>query len=306
MNIAASFRCVYVHTRAHLNRVTRPLHSQHGKQLTVEGVKHILAVASGKGGVGKSTTSVNLAVAMSLQGRKVGLLDADIYGPSIPRMMNLTGKKPKVSDDKMLQPITNYNVQCMSMGFLVPENDAVIWRGPMVMGALQQMLTQVEWGDLDVLVIDLPPGTGDAQLTLTQQVAVSGAVIVSTPQDIALLDARRGVAMFEKVNVPILGLVENMSYYVCPNCDHEDHIFGHDGAKHYAKEMSLPFAGAIPLHRSIREKSDGGQPTALVAADTPHGKAYHEIAAGLLHKLDALSTSTDGAATSKGPKITIE
>ncbi|HQU04318.1 MAG TPA: Mrp/NBP35 family ATP-binding protein, partial [Acidocella sp.] len=235
---------------------------------TLPGVKRVIAVASGKGGVGKSTVAVNLAVALAQSGLSVGLLDADIYGPSLPRMLGLN-RKPEVRDGKML-PLHAWGVKCMSIGFLVDENTAMVWRGPMVMGALNQMLSQVEWGALDVLVIDMPPGTGDAQLTLAQKANLFGAVIVSTPQDIALLDARRGVKMFEQVHVPVLGIVENMSYFCCPNCNHRTEIFGHGGAEAEAARMNVPFLGAVPLLLAIRETGDEGAP---VVASDPDGAA---------------------------------
>ena len=216
-------------------------------------VKHIVAVASGKGGVGKSTVAVNLAVALARQGHAVGLLDADIYGPSLPRMLGLS-RKPEVRDGKML-PLPAWGLKAMSIGFLVEEETPMIWRGPMVMGALEQMLGQVEWGTLDVLVVDMPPGTGDAQLTMAQRVALAGAVIVSTPQDIALIDARRGVRMFERVRVPVLGLVENMSVFCCPNCGHRAEIFGHGGARRESERLGAPFLGEVPLLLDIRSSA---------------------------------------------------
>jgi ATP-binding protein involved in chromosome partitioning len=232
------------------------------------GVKSVIAVASGKGGVGKSTVAVNLAVALAQNGLKVGLLDADIYGPSLPRMLGLN-RKPEVRDGKML-PLHAWGLSCMSIGFLVDEETAMVWRGPMVMGALNQLLTQVEWGVLDVLVIDMPPGTGDTQLTLAQKASLFGAVVVSTPQDIALLDARRGVKMFEQVRVPVLGIVENMSYFSCPNCNHRTDIFGHGGAKAEAARIGVPFLGEVPLLLAIRETGDEGAP---ITASNPEGEA---------------------------------
>jgi ATP-binding protein involved in chromosome partitioning len=232
------------------------------------GVTSVIAVASGKGGVGKSTVAVNLAVALAQTGLKVGLLDADIYGPSLPRMLGLN-RKPEVRDGKMI-PLEAWGVRCMSIGFLVEEETAMVWRGPMVMGALNQMLGQVEWGTLDVLVIDMPPGTGDAQLTLAQKANLRGAVVVSTPQDIALIDARRGIKMFEQVRVPVLGMVENMSYFACPHCGGTSHIFGHGGAQAEAARIGVPFLGAIPLLLEIRETGDAGTP--VTAAD-PEGEA---------------------------------
>ena len=239
--------------------------------------KAVIAVASGKGGVGKSTVAVNLAVALAAMGKRVGLIDADVHGPSLPRMLGVN-RKPE-GRDGMMQPIQAFGLSCMSIGFLVPEDQALIWRGPMVMGALTQMLGQVEWGALDVMVIDLPPGTGDAQLTLSQKVTLKGAVIVSTPQDIALIDARRGVAMFNKVNVPILGLIENMSYFECPHCGGRTDIFGHGGAQEEAARMGVPFLGAIPLLASVRESGDAGQPIVLAAPESPAAVAFRAVAA---------------------------
>ena len=247
-----------------------------GKQL-VPGVKHIVAVASGKGGVGKSTTATNLALALAAKGLKVGILDADIYGPSQPRMMGISGR-PTSPDGKTLLPMQNYGVKVMSMGFLVAEDTPMIWRGPMVMGALEQMLRDVAWGELDIMVIDMPPGTGDAQLTISQRVPLAGAIIVSTPQDIALLDARKGLNMFRKVDVPVLGVIENMSYHVCSNCGHVEHIFSHGGAKAEAAKMNVDFLGELPLHIAIRETSDGGKPIVVSDPASEHAKAYRAIA----------------------------
>ncbi len=250
----------------------------------VPGVKFIVAVASGKGGVGKSTTSVNLALALAANGRKVGLLDADIYGPSMPRMMGIAGR-PNSPDGKRLEPMENFGVKVMSMGFLVAEDTPMIWRGPMVMSALQQMLRDVNWGELDVLVVDMPPGTGDAQLTMAQQVPLAGAVIVSTPQDIALLDARKGLNMFRRVDVPVLGIIENMSYFCCPNCGHRTDIFSHGGARKEADDLGMEFLGEIPLHLSIRETSDQGQPIVVSQPDSEHAKVYRQIATRLWDKI---------------------
>jgi ATP-binding protein involved in chromosome partitioning len=248
------------------------------------GIRSIIAVASGKGGVGKSTTAVNIALGLAAEGARVGLLDADVYGPSMPRMMGVRGK-PSSPDGKTLEPMRNYGVSIMSMGFLVDEETPMIWRGPMVMSAIQQMLRDVNWGELDVLVVDMPPGTGDAQLTLAQQVPLAGAVIVSTPQDIALLDARKGLNMFRKVDVPVLGIVENMSYFACPNCGHRTDIFAHGGARREAERLGVEFLGEIPLHIAIRETSDSGQPIVVSDPASPHAKSYRAIAKRLLEKL---------------------
>jgi ATP-binding protein involved in chromosome partitioning len=241
------------------------------------GVRAFVAVASGKGGVGKSTTAVNLALALATMGHKVGLLDADIYGPSMPRMMGLTGR-PRTREDRTIEPMERYGVRCMSMGFLVPEEAPMIWRGPMVMSAIEQLLRDVAWGELDVMVVDLPPGTGDAQLTLAQRVPLTGAVIVSTPQDIALIDARKGLNMFRKVDVPVFGIVENMSYFECPNCGHRSEIFSHGGAHREAVRLEVDFLGEVPLDPAIRETSDSGKPIVVSDPASPHAKAYLEIA----------------------------
>lgn len=264
----------------------RPAAAPQGRtgRITVPGVDHIVAVASGKGGVGKSTTAANLAVGLAAIGRRVGLLDADIYGPSMPRMMAIHGK-PSSPDGKSLDPMVNYGVKVMSIGFMVAEETPMIWRGPMVQSALTQMLRDVNWGDLDVLVVDLPPGTGDAQLTMAQQVPLSGAVIVSTPQDIALLDARKGLNMFRKVDVPVLGIIENMSYFLCPSCGHRAEIFGHGGAREEAARLGCSFLGEVPLHLAIRETSDAGHP--IVDADPAgqHALIYRTIAEGVWSRL---------------------
>lgn len=262
------------------------------------GVKHIIAVASGKGGVGKSTTAVNLALALQRTGLSVGMLDADIYGPSIPRMLGLSGR-PETRDGKSLEPKENYGLKVMSIGFLVDEDTPMIWRGPMVQSALTQMLRDVHWGDLDVLVVDMPPGTGDAQLTMAQQVPLAGAVIVSTPQDIALLDARKGLNMFHKVNVPVFGIVENMSYFLCPNCGHQSDIFGHGGARQEAERLGCDFLGEVPLHLEIRETSDAGQPVVVSNPDGAHAQAYLAIAGAVRDKL------LGGGAGRAAPKIVI-
>jgi len=243
----------------------------------LENIKNIIAVASGKGGVGKSTTSVNLALALAAEGARVGLLDADIYGPSQPRMMGLSGQ-PESPDGNTLEPMENYGVQTMSIGFIVEEDTPMIWRGPMVTQALEQLLNQTRWRDLDYLVIDLPPGTGDTQLTLAQKVPVSGAVIVTTPQDIALLDARKGLKMFEKVDVPILGIVENMSLHVCSECGHEEHIFGAGGGVSLAEEAGINLLGSLPLEMGIRLQADSGRPTVVAEPDGRTAEIYREIA----------------------------
>lgn len=252
----------------------------------IPGIKHIIAVASGKGGVGKSTVSVNLALALSLASHKVGMMDADIYGPSQPRMMGLSGQ-PGTKDGKILEPMENYGVKCMSMGFLVPDDTPMIWRGPMVMSAIQQLLREVNWGELDVLVVDMPPGTGDAQLTMVQQVPLAGAVIVSTPQDISLLDARKGLNMFRKVEVPVLGIIENMSYFSCPSCGHRSEIFSHGGARLEAERLGVDFLGEIPLDIEIRETSDGGHPIVVSKPDSDNAKVFREIGERVWAKLDA-------------------
>jgi len=247
----------------------------------VPGVKRILAVASGKGGVGKSTVASNLAVALALEGKAAGLLDADIYGPSIPRMMGVSAR-PKSPDGKTIIPLHAHGVTLMSIGLMLKEGEAVVWRGPMLMGALQQMMGQVEWGELDVLVVDLPPGTGDVQLTLSQRYPVTGAIIVSTPQDVALLDARKAIDMFEKTKIPVLGLIENMSTYICPACGHEAHIFGHGGARAEAGRLGLPFLGEIPLDIAIRLAGDGGTPVTAARPDSPEAQAFRAVARRLI------------------------
>ncbi len=269
-----------------------------GTREMVPGVRSIVAVASGKGGVGKSTMATNLALAMASQGLKVGMLDADIYGPSQPRMMGISGK-PVSEDGKVLKPMMGYGVKCMSMGFLVAEDTPMIWRGPMVQSALQQMLRDVDWGELDILLIDMPPGTGDAQLTISQQVPLAGAVIVSTPQDIALLDARKGLNMFRRVDVPVLGIVENMSYFACPSCGHVTHIFSHGGARREAEKLGIEFLGEIPLDMEIRETSDGGRPITVSNPDSPHSRAFMEIAWRVWEKVSA-------AGAAEAPRIVMQ
>jgi ATP-binding protein involved in chromosome partitioning len=252
---------------------------QQGGPQKVSGVDRIIAVGSGKGGVGKSTVSSNLAVALARQGRRVGLLDADIYGPSQPRMMGVT-KRPASPDGKIIEPLQAHGVTMMSIGLMLKEDEAVIWRGPMIMGALQQLLTQVAWGKLDVLIIDLPPGTGDIQLSLAQRTQLTGALVVSTPQDVALLDARKALDMFVKLKVPVLGLIENMSTYICPTCGHEAHIFGHGGVAAEAAKLDLPFLGEIPLSLDVRMAGDSGTP--IAAGEGPISEAYARLAHRLI------------------------
>ena len=259
-------------------------------------VKHVVAVASGKGGVGKSTTAVNLAVAFAQAGHRVGLLDADVYGPSLPRMLGVSGKPPIV--DGKMQPIEVWGLKAMSIGLLVGADGAMIWRGPMVISALEQMMSQVNWGPLDIMVVDMPPGTGDAQLTMAQRVSLSGAVIVSTPQDIALIDARRGVRMFEKVMVPVLGVVENMSSFACPHCGETTHLFGHGGARREAETLGVPFLGEVPLLLDIRETGDAGTPIVAAVPDSAAARAYAAIAERVLAGL--------GGAKQTGPKIVMD
>ena len=242
------------------------------------GVKNIIAVASGKGGVGKSTTAVNLALALSAEGAKVGLLDADIYGPSVPQMLGLTGQQPESEDGKRMEPLQAFGLQAMSIGFMVDIDSPMVWRGPMVTQALEQLLNQTNWSDLDYLVVDMPPGTGDTQLTLAQKVPVTGAVIVTTPQDIALIDARKGLRMFEKVGIPILGLVENMSIHICSKCGHEEHIFGHGGAERMSSDYGAELLGALPLELEIRELTDAGKPTVVGAPNSRAAEIYRAIA----------------------------
>jgi ATP-binding protein involved in chromosome partitioning len=263
----------------------------------IPGVQAIIAVASGKGGVGKSTTAVNLALALRELGLKVGILDADIYGPSMPKLLAIR-ERPQTIGGNRLRPIERFGMPVMSIGFLIEEETPMIWRGPMVMSALTQMLREVEWGALDVMVVDMPPGTGDAQLTMAQQVPLKGAVIVSTPQDLALIDARRGIAMFRRVNVPVLGIVENMSTFVCPQCGTRSDIFGHGGARREAERLGVPFLGEVPLDIVIREKSDSGSPVVATAPDGAHAQYYREIA---IRVRDGIAASSRPA-----PKIVIE
>jgi ATP-binding protein involved in chromosome partitioning len=264
----------------------------------VPGVSAIIAVASGKGGVGKSTTAVNLALGLRDLGLRVGVLDADIYGPSIPKLFAIKGR-PQTKGGTRLIPMDGYGLKVMSIGFLIEEETPMIWRGPMVMSALTQMLREVEWGELDVMVVDMPPGTGDAQLTMAQQVPLRGAVIVSTPQDLALIDARRGIAMFRRVDVPVLGIVENMSYFLCPECGTRSDIFGHGGARHEAERLGVPFLGEVPLHMDIRERSDAGLPVVATVPDGPHAEIYRGIAARVRDQIAA-------GAGRAAPKIVIE
>jgi ATP-binding protein involved in chromosome partitioning len=263
----------------------------------IPGVAAIIAVASGKGGVGKSTVAINLALALRDLGLKVGVLDADIYGPSLPKLLAIK-ERPQTAGGTRLKPIMRHGMPVMSIGFLVEEETPMIWRGPMVMSALTQMLREVDWGELDVMVVDMPPGTGDAQLTMAQQVPLKGAVIVSTPQDLALIDARRGIAMFRRVNVPVLGIVENMSTFVCPHCGTRSDIFGHGGARHEAERLGVPFLGEVPLAIEIREKSDAGAPVVASDPDGPHAESFRAIAARVHEGLMAASRPA--------PKIVIE
>jgi ATP-binding protein involved in chromosome partitioning len=271
-----------------------------GQARAVPGIDAVIAVASGKGGVGKSTTAVNLALGLRDLGMNVGLLDADIYGPSVPRLLAIKGR-PETVGGRTLRPIDSYGLKVMSIGFLIDEETPMIWRGPMVMSAITQMLREVEWGKLDVLVVDMPPGTGDAQLTLAQQVPLAGAVIVSTPQDLALIDARRGVAMFRRVDVPVLGIVENMSYFVCPHCGQRTDVFAHGGARAEADKTGVPFLGEIPLEAEIRETSDAGLPVVATRPDSPHAQVYREIARRVRAELERGKTSGKAA-----PRIVIE
>jgi ATP-binding protein involved in chromosome partitioning len=261
-----------------------PAGSPMARQAEIPGIAAVIAVASGKGGVGKSTTALNLALGLRDLGLRVGLLDADIYGPSVPRLTGIR-EKPVLNDEKKMIPIPRFGLAVMSIGFLVEEDTAMIWRGPMVMSAITQMLRDVAWGTLDVLVVDMPPGTGDAQLTLAQNVPLKGAIIVSTPQDLSLIDARRGLAMFTKVNVPVLGIVENMSYFQCPHCGTRSDIFGHGGARHEAERLGVPFLGEIPLHMAIRVTSDSGNPVVVSEPDGPHAAIYRAIGAKVRDQL---------------------
>jgi ATP-binding protein involved in chromosome partitioning len=277
----------------------RPRAAAQPKNQRIPGVAHVIAVASGKGGVGKSTTAANLALGLKALGLKVGLLDADIYGPSMPKLLGIHGK-PRLLENRILEPMEAYGLKVMSIGFLVEEEAAMIWRGPMVMSAITQMLREVAWGDLDVLVVDMPPGTGDAQLTMAQATPLAGAVIVSTPQDLALIDARRGVSMFKRVEIPILGIVENMATFVCPHCGQESHIFGHGGAREEAKRLDVPFLGEVPLNMTIRELSDAGRPVVAADPEGPHATIYKDMAQQVWASLSG------GAAAKPAPRIVIE
>ncbi len=277
----------------------------HAVQMGVKllpGVKNVVAVASGKGGVGKSTTAVNLALALAQEGAAVGILDADIYGPSQPQMLGLAGQQPESRDGENMEPLTAYGVQAMSIGFMVDVETPMIWRGPMVVQALDQMLHQTRWQDVDYLIVDMPPGTGDTQLSLAQKVPVTGAVIVTTPQDIALIDARKGLKMFEKVNVPILGLVENMSIHVCSNCGHAEHVFGEGGGEKMCADYGVEFLGALPLEMSIRQMADGGKPTVVGAPDSKAAEIYRAIARRVAVKVAEKAKDM----TSKFPNIVVQ
>jgi ATP-binding protein involved in chromosome partitioning len=271
------------------------------RSLAVPGIKHIVAVASGKGGVGKSTTAVNLALALHANGLRVAVLDADVYGPSMPKLFGLTGK-PQMdgTEPNKMKPMSRYGVELMSIGFLVPEETPMIWRGPMVMSALTQLLREVAWSEADIMIVDMPPGTGDAQLTLAQQTPLSGAVIVSTPQDLALIDARKGLNMFRKVNVPVLGIVENMSYFVCSKCGERHEIFGHGGARAEAARLGIPFLGEIPLDQDLRERSDRGEPVVATLPDGTHAAIFRDIASQVWAQIEG------GSQVRKAPKIVVE
>jgi ATP-binding protein involved in chromosome partitioning len=284
-----------------VNIVTRvtPHAVQRGVQL-MPNVKNIIAVASGKGGVGKSTTAANLALALAAEGARVGILDADIYGPSQPMMLGID-RRPESDDGQTMEPLENHGIQVMSIGFLVNQDEAMIWRGPMATQALEQLLRQTNWQDLDYLVVDLPPGTGDIQLTLSQRVPMTGAVIVTTPQDIALIDARKAVTMFEKVGVPILGIVENMAVHVCSNCGHAEHIFGEGGGKRYAQEKNLDYLGALPLALHIREQADSGKPTVVADPESEAAKIYRSVARQVAIKIAEKSKDF----SSKFPTISV-
>ena len=278
-------------------RAAAPVAPRAAGQQAVAGVRHIIAVASGKGGVGKSTTAVNLALALQVEGWSVGILDADIYGPSVPRLLALSDKPE--AEGRIMKPLVKYGLKAMSIGLLVEERTAMIWRGPMVMSALTQMLRDVDWGTLDCLVVDMPPGTGDAQLTMAQNVPLAGAIIVSTPQDLALIDARRGIAMFERTEVPVLGIIENMSYFICPHCGERSDVFAHGGARHEAEASGVPFLGEVALDIAIRESSDAGRPIVAVAPESTHAAAYRAIARTIRDRLEA-------PARRAAPRIVVE
>lgn len=275
--------------------------AQRGVQL-INGVRNIIAVASGKGGVGKSTVAVNLALALAAEGASVGLLDADIYGPSQPTMLGLQGQKPQSPDGKSLEPMRNHGVQAMSIGFLVDVEQPMVWRGPMVTGALEQLLRDTRWDNLDYLIVDMPPGTGDIQLTLAQKVPVTGAVIVTTPQDIALIDARKGLKMFEKVSVPILGIIENMSYHICSNCGHEEHVFGEGGGARMAQDYKVALLGSLPLDIKVREQADSGRPTVVSDPNSKVAQIYKDIARRVAVRVAGLQQDR----SSSFPKIVIQ
>ena len=287
--------------RRHTHGAPQPQQRAPQGPLQIPGVKAIVAVASGKGGVGKSTVAVNLALALARLGRRVGLLDADIYGPSIPRMMGIAGK-PETRDGKKLLPMENHGLKTMSIGFLVAEDTPMIWRGPMVQSALTQMMMDVEWGELDMLIVDMPPGTGDAQLTMAQRVPLTGAVIVSTPQEIALIYARKGYAMFEKTHVPVFGIVENMAYFISPGSGEKSYIFGEGGARRMAEKLGCDFLGEVPLHMAIRETSDKGEPVVATAPDSAEAKPFIDIAARVAAHIDRAL----GATARKAPSIVVE
>lgn len=281
---AAGAENVSIVLTAHEQKAPPDLKPQHPKPAgpeRVPGVAHILAIASGKGGVGKSTVAANLACALAQQGRKVGLLDADVYGPSQPRMLGISGR-PASPDGKTILPLRNHGVTMMSLGLMTNDDQAVVWRGPMLMGALQQMLFQVQWGALDVLIVDLPPGTGDVQMTLAQKTKVDGALIVSTPQDVALLDARKGIDMFNQLKVPLLGMIENMSTHICSSCGHEEHVFGHGGVADEARKLGVPLLAEVPLHIDIRLAADGGAPIVVSQPDSTQARAFRDVANALV------------------------